>query len=79
MPMVSMDQRQSYKDDFNAEYEEYRQLHARVENITRRFTELDSKCRKLAPGTKEYQVRSAVLNALYLMWVSPASSKAAHC
>ncbi|KAL6111808.1 ell2 [Pungitius sinensis] len=55
MPMVSMDQRQSYKDDFNAEYEEYRQLHARVENITRRFTELDSKCRKLAPGTKEYQ------------------------
>ncbi|XP_068450450.1 RNA polymerase II elongation factor ELL2 [Clinocottus analis] len=55
MPMVSVDQRQSYKDDFNAEYDEYRQLHARVENITRRFTELDAKCRKLAPGTKEYQ------------------------
>jgi len=58
MPMVSMDQRQSYKDDFNAEYDEYRQLHARVENITRRFTELDAKCRKLPPGTKEYQVIS---------------------
>ncbi|KAM6946612.1 RNA polymerase II elongation factor ELL2 isoform 1-T1 [Lycodopsis pacificus] len=55
MPMMSMDQRQSYKDDFNAEYDEYRQLHARVENITRRFTELDAKCRKLPPGTKEYQ------------------------
>uniref|UniRef100_A0A8C2ZZD1 Elongation factor for RNA polymerase II 2 n=1 Tax=Cyclopterus lumpus TaxID=8103 RepID=A0A8C2ZZD1_CYCLU len=55
MPMVSVDQRQSYKDDFNAEYDEYRQLHARVENITRRFTELDAKCRKLPPGTKEYQ------------------------
>ncbi|XP_054473480.1 RNA polymerase II elongation factor ELL2 [Anoplopoma fimbria] len=55
MPMVSIDQRQRYKDDFNAEYEEYRLLHARVENITRRFTELDAKCRKLAPGTKEYQ------------------------
>ncbi|XP_068576211.1 RNA polymerase II elongation factor ELL2 isoform X2 [Cebidichthys violaceus] len=55
MPMMSIDQRQSYKDDFNAEYDEYRQLHARVENITRRFTELDAKCRKLAPGTKEYQ------------------------
>ncbi|XP_029287647.1 RNA polymerase II elongation factor ELL2 [Cottoperca gobio] len=55
MPMVSIDQRQSYKDDFNAEYEEYRLLHAHVESITRRFTQLDAKCRKLAPGTKEYQ------------------------
>lgn len=55
MPLVSTDQRQSYKDDFNAEYDEYRLLHARVENITRRFTQLDNQCRKLAPGTKEYQ------------------------
>ncbi|XP_077459364.1 RNA polymerase II elongation factor ELL2 [Stigmatopora argus] len=53
--LVSMDQRQRYKNDFNAEYDEYRLLHGRVENITRRFTQLDSKCRKLAPGTKEYQ------------------------
>ncbi|XP_077429891.1 RNA polymerase II elongation factor ELL2 [Vanacampus margaritifer] len=53
--LVSTDQRQRYKDDFNAEYDEYRRLHARVEKITRRFTQLDSKCRKLAPGTKEYQ------------------------
>uniref|UniRef100_A0A3B4XWV5 Elongation factor for RNA polymerase II 2 n=1 Tax=Seriola lalandi dorsalis TaxID=1841481 RepID=A0A3B4XWV5_SERLL len=55
MPLVSLDQRQSYKDDFNAEYDEYRLLHARVESITRRFTQLDTQCRKLAPGTKEYQ------------------------
>ncbi|XP_008278743.1 RNA polymerase II elongation factor ELL2 [Stegastes partitus] len=53
--LVSTDQRQSYKDDFNAEYDEYRLLHARVENITRRFTQLDTQCRKLVPGTKEYQ------------------------
>lgn len=56
IPLVSTDQRQSYKDDFNAEYDEYRQLHARVESITRRFTQLDTQCRKLVPGTKEYQV-----------------------
>ncbi|XP_060898228.1 RNA polymerase II elongation factor ELL2 [Labrus mixtus] len=55
MPLVSMDQRQSFKDDFNAEYDEYRLLHARVENINRRFTQLDAQCRKLPPGTKEYQ------------------------
>lgn len=54
--MVSVDQRQSYKDDFNAEYDEYRQLHARVESVTRRFSQLDSQCRKLVPGTKEHQV-----------------------
>ncbi|XP_030584738.1 RNA polymerase II elongation factor ELL2 isoform X2 [Archocentrus centrarchus] len=53
--LVSTDQRQSYKDDFNAEYDEYRLLHAHVENITRRFTQLDAQCRKLAPGTKEHQ------------------------
>lgn len=51
-----MDQRQNYKDDFNAEYDEYRLLHARVENITRRFTQLDSQCRKLVAGSKEHQV-----------------------
>ncbi|CAM4666148.1 hypothetical protein PO909_007834 [Leuciscus waleckii] len=53
--VISMDQRQHYKDDFNAEYDEYRILHARVEGVTRRFTKLDNRCRRLAPGTKEYQ------------------------
>uniref|UniRef100_A0A673LHA8 RNA polymerase II elongation factor ELL2-like n=1 Tax=Sinocyclocheilus rhinocerous TaxID=307959 RepID=A0A673LHA8_9TELE len=53
--VISMDQRQHYKDDFNAEYDEYRILHARVESVTRRFTKLDTQCRRLSPGTKEYQ------------------------
>lgn len=66
MPMVSIDQRQSYKDDFNAEYDEYRLLHARVENITRRFTQLDAKCRKMTPGTKEYQVRPVGVKHFYM-------------
>lgn len=55
-PLVSLDQRQNYKADFNAEYDEYRQLHAHVESITRRFTQLDAQSRKLTPGTKEHQV-----------------------
>uniref|UniRef100_A0A672HBE5 OCEL domain-containing protein n=1 Tax=Salarias fasciatus TaxID=181472 RepID=A0A672HBE5_SALFA len=54
-PLVSTDQRQTYKDDFNAEYDEYRLLHAHIEKITRRFTQLDAQCRKLPPGTKEHQ------------------------
>ncbi|XP_062867254.1 RNA polymerase II elongation factor ELL2 [Trichomycterus rosablanca] len=53
--VVSMDQRQRYKGDFNAEYDEYRSLHARVEGITRRFTLLDARCRRLLPGSKKFQ------------------------
>lgn len=55
--IVSNDQRQSYKDDFNSEYDEYRSLHARVEKITRRFMQLDAQRKRLSPGSKEYQVR----------------------
>lgn len=61
-----MDQRQSYKDDFNAEYDEYRQLHARVESITRRFTQLDAECQKFPPGTKEYQVTFPYLSLTFV-------------
>lgn len=71
-----MDQRQSYKDDFNAEYDEYRLLHARVENITRRFTQLDSQCRKLAPGTKEHQVTvNSVLNLMLHLHIPVSNLK----
>ncbi|XP_075788221.1 RNA polymerase II elongation factor ELL2 isoform X3 [Pelodiscus sinensis] len=54
--IVSYEQRQSYKDDFNAEYDEYRSLHARMENVTRRFMKLDAQRKRLSPGSKEYQV-----------------------
>ncbi|KAM6036508.1 RNA polymerase II elongation factor ELL2 isoform 3-T3 [Theristicus caerulescens] len=54
--IVSYEQRQSYKDDFNAEYDEYRKLHARIESITRRFMKLDAQRKLLSPGSKEYQI-----------------------
>ncbi|KAK6494910.1 RNA polymerase II elongation factor ELL2-like [Huso huso] len=54
--IVSLDQRQTYKDDFNAEYEEYRNLHGRVESITRRFAQLDAERKRVPPGTKEHQI-----------------------
>ncbi|KAK2523230.1 Ell2 [Columba guinea] len=53
--IVSYEQRQSYKDDFNAEYEEYRNLHARMESISRRFMDFDAQRKLLTPGSKEYQ------------------------
>uniref|UniRef100_A0A8C0X647 OCEL domain-containing protein n=1 Tax=Castor canadensis TaxID=51338 RepID=A0A8C0X647_CASCN len=51
----SSEQRQSYKNDFNAEYSEYRDLHSRIEQITRRFTQLDAQLRQLSQGSPEYE------------------------
>ncbi|XP_075405151.1 RNA polymerase II elongation factor ELL [Tenrec ecaudatus] len=51
----SSEQRQSYKNDFNSEYSEYRDLHARIERITRRFTQLDAQLRQLSQGSPEYE------------------------
>ncbi|XP_054836196.1 RNA polymerase II elongation factor ELL isoform X2 [Eublepharis macularius] len=58
----SSEQRQSYKNDFNAEYSEYRDLHARIERITRRFTQLDSQLKQLSQGSDEYKtIRDQIL------------------
>lgn len=55
MAISSSEQRQRYKNDFNSEYSEYRDLHARIEQITRRFTQLDAQLRQLAQGSEEYE------------------------
>uniref|UniRef100_A0A3B4DB08 OCEL domain-containing protein n=1 Tax=Pygocentrus nattereri TaxID=42514 RepID=A0A3B4DB08_PYGNA len=52
----SQEQRQSYKNDFNAEYSEYRGLHARIEGITRQFTVLDAELKQLQQGTEKYKI-----------------------
>uniref|UniRef100_A0A3B4AP03 OCEL domain-containing protein n=1 Tax=Periophthalmus magnuspinnatus TaxID=409849 RepID=A0A3B4AP03_9GOBI len=49
------EQRQKYKNDFNAEYTEYRGLHARIEGITRQFTVLDNELKQLQQGTDKYK------------------------
>lgn len=65
--IISYEQRQSYKDDFNAEYDEYRTLHARMESVTRRFMKLDAQRKLVSPGSKEYQVKLAFHLPLMLM------------
>uniref|UniRef100_A0A2K5YEX5 OCEL domain-containing protein n=1 Tax=Mandrillus leucophaeus TaxID=9568 RepID=A0A2K5YEX5_MANLE len=52
--IISYEQCQNYKDDFNAEYDEYRALHARMETVAR-FIKLDAQRKHLSPGSKEYQ------------------------
>uniref|UniRef100_UPI00398E6358 RNA polymerase II elongation factor ELL n=1 Tax=Pristiophorus japonicus TaxID=55135 RepID=UPI00398E6358 len=53
--IASQEQRQGYKNDFNAEYSEYRDLHSRIEGITRRFTQLDAELKQLSPGSADYK------------------------
>ncbi|XP_059922284.1 RNA polymerase II elongation factor ELL [Gadus macrocephalus] len=51
----SPEQRQTYKTDFNAEYSEYRGLHARIEGVTRQFSVLDTELKQLPQGTDKYK------------------------
>uniref|UniRef100_A0A3B4B4A8 OCEL domain-containing protein n=1 Tax=Periophthalmus magnuspinnatus TaxID=409849 RepID=A0A3B4B4A8_9GOBI len=51
----SPQQRQSYKLDFNREYSEYRDLHARIDCVTRQFMELDSQLKQLQHDSQKYK------------------------
>ncbi|XP_040054630.2 RNA polymerase II elongation factor ELL [Gasterosteus aculeatus] len=56
------DQRQSYKQDFNTEYSEYRDLHARIDGVTRQFMELDAQLKQLHHESHKYKtVRNQIL------------------
>lgn len=57
-------QRAKYKQDFNAEYQEYRDLHDNVEKVTKKFAELETLMRQAQPGTEEYEVGTQHLKYL---------------
>ncbi|XP_074669727.1 RNA polymerase II elongation factor ELL2-like [Strix aluco] len=54
--IVSYEQRQRYKNDFCAEYDEYRNLYAQMERISQQFMSLDAQRHMLSPGSKEYKM-----------------------
>uniref|UniRef100_A0A8C8EBR1 OCEL domain-containing protein n=1 Tax=Otus sunia TaxID=257818 RepID=A0A8C8EBR1_9STRI len=54
--VISYEQRQRYKNDFYAEYDEYRNLYAQMESISQKFMSLDTQRHMLSPGSKEYKV-----------------------
>ncbi|ELT93871.1 hypothetical protein CAPTEDRAFT_226667 [Capitella teleta] len=51
----SGDQRQKYKKDFNAEYEEYRQLHAKIDRVSNKFRTLVEKIQREEKGSAGYE------------------------
>ena len=52
------EQRCRYKQDFNNEYEEYRCLHEKVQNVTRRFQHLKERILNTKEGSQEFEVSS---------------------
>ncbi|XP_014897001.1 RNA polymerase II elongation factor ELL-like isoform X1 [Poecilia latipinna] len=58
----SHSQRQSYKLDFNKEYSEYRDLHARIDSVTQQFMDLDTQLKQLHHESHKYKtVRNKIL------------------
>ncbi|XP_062369840.1 RNA polymerase II elongation factor ELL2-like, partial [Cinclus cinclus] len=53
--IVSLEQRQHYKDDFNADYEEYQDLHTQIVRINRNFRRFHEQWKSLNRGSKVYQ------------------------
>lgn len=53
--ITASQQRQDYKLDFNREYSEYRDLHARIDCVTRQFMELDSQLKQLQHDSLKYK------------------------
>lgn len=62
-PIMSLEQRQSYQEEFCSEYDEYKVLHSRIATITHMFVQLGSKIKSLSPGTPEYKVHWVLVNA----------------
>ncbi|KAM3624682.1 uncharacterized protein V6R79_000060 [Siganus canaliculatus] len=64
-PIMSVEQRHSYQQDFCAEYDEYKDLHSRIATITHMFVQLGSKIKNLSPGTQEYKIMEDQIQEKY--------------
>lgn len=54
--ITSSEQRSKYKEDFNNEYPEYRELHAVIDKVSKRFAQLEESLRKEVRGSDGYEV-----------------------
>ncbi|XP_028994185.1 RNA polymerase II elongation factor ELL-like isoform X2 [Betta splendens] len=61
-PICSPEQRQHYKQEFNNEYKEYRELHARFNSVTQQFMALDTQLKQLHHESHKYKtIRNKIL------------------
>ena len=50
------EQRRQYKADFTADYSEYRDLHAEVEKVSKRFAQLEERLRQEERNSVSWKV-----------------------
>ena len=55
--IVTLDQRQRYKADFNKSYAHYRKLHNVLDEVSRRFAHLENKLKQTTRSSEESKVR----------------------
>jgi len=53
--IVSAEQRSRYKEDFNSQYEEYRDLFKAIDKVSKRFEKLEEELRQQDEGTSAWQ------------------------
>lgn len=62
-PIVSCEQRSRYKEDFNSQYNEYRDLHKAIDKVSKRFAQLEEKLRQQHEGTSAWQqIKSQIVH-----------------
>ncbi|NWR11057.1 ELL factor, partial [Paradoxornis webbianus] len=55
--IVSLEQCQRYKDYFNAEYEEYWNLHSHIDKTKENFRQFHEQWKSLTAGSEAHQVK----------------------
>lgn len=67
--ITSVEQRRRYKTEFDKDYAEYRQLHAIIEKVSNRFSQLEEELRNEANNDKKYKVSlSFLINFLLIIF-----------
>ena len=54
---MDKEQRDLYKQDFNAEYTKYLELYRIVREVSKRFDRLERETKGLQPGSESWKVR----------------------
>ena len=69
--IVSGEQRSRYKEDFNSQYNEYRNLHKAIDKVSKRFSHLEEELRQQDEGTSAWQVnKETSLFFFFVFWNS---------
>lgn len=68
--ILSYDQRTRYKNDFNAQYQEYLSLHSRIEKIKLKFISLNNHLQNCDEGSEQYMVSLFLVLFFYVFSIT---------